>query len=312
MRSIVTGAAGFIGSHLVRALADHGDVVAVDSFTTYYERDHKLANLQRFADLPSVTFLEGDLRSVLTNDVLEGTDVVFHQAGQPGVRASWATGFGEYVDLNIVVTQWLLEAMLAAGVPRMVMASSSSVYGNAERYPVTEADLPQPFSPYGVTKLAAERLALAYHQNFGLELAALRYFTVYGPSQRPDMAMHRLIRAAIDGTAFPLYGDGSQIRDFTFVADAVSANVLAATARLDAAAIVNICGGSQASLRSVIDMVEGLVGRSVQLQPMGSQAGDVYRTGGVNDQARELLGWNPSIELSDGLAAHVAHTLASV
>src|SRR4051812_32930977 len=220
MRALVTGVAGFIGSTLAEALVGNGDVVVgVDCFTPYYDAAQKRANLQRLAATKQFTLAEADLRTAELPPLLDGVDVVYHQAGQPGVRLSWASGFAEYDSHNIIATQRLLEGARAAGVARVVYASSSSVYGNAPRYPTSEDDLPQPHSPYGVTKLAAEHLCNLYAANWGVHTVSLRYFTVYGPRQRPDMAMHRLIESALAGTPFPLYGDGSAVRDFTFVDD---------------------------------------------------------------------------------------------
>src|SRR3954447_5448772 len=218
MRALVTGAAGFIGSSLVDALLVRGDSVrGIDCFTPYYGRADKEANLAGALQHHEFELVEADLRTCAIEPLLEGVDVVFHQAAQAGVRLSWADGFADYDGHNILATQRLLEAVKAAGVQRLVYASSSSVYGNAPAYPTNEDDLPRPHSPYGVTKLAAEHLCNLYAANWGVPTVSLRYFTVYGPRQRPDMAMHRLVESALNHTPFPLYGDGSQVRDFTFV-----------------------------------------------------------------------------------------------
>jgi UDP-glucuronate 4-epimerase len=307
MAHLVTGAAGFIGSQLVEALLDAGhDVVGVDCFTPYYDRATKEANLAVARDHDRFRFVEADLRDADLGPLLDGVEVVYHQAAQPGVRLSWSDGFATYDACNVLATQRLLEAALQAGVRRVVYASSSSVYGNADRYPVTETDLPRPHSPYGVTKLAAEHLCGLYGANHGLPTVALRYFTVYGPRQRPDMAFHRLVEGALDGQPFPLYGDGSHVRDFTYVGDVVAANVAAATAQVDPGTVVNVCAGGATVLRDVIDAVGDAVGSPVPIEQHPEQPGDVARTGGSNDAARALLGWEPQTSLADGIAAQVA------
>ena len=245
MRALVTGAAGFVGSHLVDALVAQGDtVVGVDCFTPYYDIAQKQANAAAIAG-PAFELVDADLRVADLEPLLDGIDVVFHQAAQPGVRLSWSSGFREYVEHNVIVTQRLLDALPAAGSRRFVFASSSSVYGEQRRYPTNEDDVPAPFSPYGVTKLAAEQLCSVYAANFGIHTVALRYFTVFGPRQRPDMSIHRLCEAALTGGVFPRYGDGSQIREFTFVSDIVAGNLAAATADIAPGAIVNLAGGGE-------------------------------------------------------------------
>jgi nucleoside-diphosphate-sugar epimerase len=304
---LVTGAAGFVGSHLVESLLAEGhDVVGVDAFTPYYDRATKEANLAAARSSDRFRLVEADLRDTDLRPLLDGVDVVYHQAAQPGVRLSWSDGFATYDSCNVLATQRLLEAALQAGVGRFVYASSSSVYGNADRYPVQESDLPRPHSPYGVTKLAAEHLCGLYAANHGLSTVALRYFTVYGPRQRPDMAFHRLIESALDGQAFPLYGDGSHVRDFTFVGDVVAANVRAADADVAPGTVVNVCAGGSTAMRDVIDAVGVAVGSPVPVERHPEQPGDVQRTGGSNDAARRQLGWEPQTALTDGIAAQVA------
>lgn len=307
MPHLVTGAAGFVGSQLVDALLAAGhDVVGVDAFTPYYDRGTKEANLAAARRDGRFRFVEADLRDADLAALLEGVDVVYHQAAQPGVRLSWSEGFATYDSCNVLATQRLLEAALHAGVERLVYASSSSVYGNAEVYPVQETDLPRPHSPYGVTKLAAEHLCGLYAANHGMSTIALRYFTVYGPRQRPDMAFHRLVEAALDQQPFPLYGDGSHVRDFTYVGDVVRANLLAGTADAPGGTVVNVCAGGAMVLRDVIDAVADAVGAPVPIEHRGEQAGDVQRTGGSNEAAARVLGWGPRTSLAEGIAAQVA------
>jgi len=304
---LVTGAAGFVGSQLVDVLLDDGhDVVGVDAFTPYYDRATKEANLDSARCHERFRFVEADLRDGDLRPLLDGVDVVYHQAAQPGVRLSWSDGFATYDSCNVLATQRLLEAAVQAGVRRVVYASSSSVYGNAEAYPVHESDLPRPHSPYGVTKLAAEHLCGLYGANHGLSTVALRYFTVYGPRQRPDMAFHRLVESALDQQPFPLYGDGSHVRDFTYVGDVVRANVLAGRAPVPAGTMVNVCAGGSTALRDVIEAVGAAVGAAVPIERLGEQAGDVQRTGGSNAAAARILGWAPQTSLADGIAAQVA------
>lgn len=307
MHVLVTGAAGFIGSHLVEALLARGDRVrAVDCFTDYYPPATKEDNLRAASGNPGFELHRVDLRSADLTGLLDGIDVVFHQAGQPGVRLSWAEGFATYESINIGATQRLLEASRNVGLERFVFASSSSVYGNAPRYPTTEADLPRPRSPYGVTKLAAEHLCGLYADNWGVPTISLRYFTVYGPRQRPDMAFNRLIRAALTTESFPLYGDGSAIRDFTHVSDVVAANLAASTADVTPGEVVNIAGGGAAVLGDVIALVGELAGSSVNIDPMADQAGDAHRTGGSIERAQRLLGWEPKVGLKEGLISEIA------
>lgn len=311
MKCLVTGVAGFVGSTIAVKLRelDH-DVVGVDCVTTYYDPTQKRANLRDVVTPAGVLVREDDLLEIDLDELFDGVDTVFHQAGQPGVRASWADGFAEYADLNILVTQRLLEAAHRVGVQRFVFASSSSVYGNADRYPTTEDMLPRPHSPYGVSKLAAEHMCSLYGENFGVPTISLRYFTVYGPRQRPDMAMHRLIEAAIDGKLFPLYGDGTQIRDFTFVGDVVDANLGAMTAGVAPGSVYNVCGGGETTMNEVIAMVEELVGARVNIDRRPAAAGDVQRTGGDSSKAYAELGWSPSTSVFDGLREQVAWHLA--
>lgn len=304
-RALVTGAAGFIGSHLSERLLDDGwQVTVVDCFTDYYARSFKEANIAALVQRPGLTFLEKDLLIADVPSLLKGIDVVFHQAGQAGVRASWGAEFDIYTQNNILVTQRLLEAAQGTDLRRFVYASSSSIYGDTTDLPVREETLPQPVSPYGVTKLAAEHLCRLYYTNFGVPTVSLRYFTVYGPRQRPDMAFHKFIRAMLRDDRLPLYGDGEQTRDFTFVADAVQANILAMDA--PPGRVFNIGGGSRVTVNQVIDQLASIVGRPARLERMGRQAGDVRHTWADTTAAREVMGFEPQISLAEGLAAEAA------
>jgi len=305
-RAVVTGAAGFIGSHLTeRLLADGWDVLALDRLSDYYHRDTKLANMASFRDNPSAEIREVNLVDADLDELLHGADMVFHLAGQPGVRSSWAGGFDNYLIDNVQATQRLLEAAVRQQIGRVVYSSSSSVYGDNTDYPSTERSLPRPVSPYGVTKLAAEHLVGLYAARSGLSTIALRYFTVYGPRQRPDMATHRLVEAALRGTRFTLNGDGGQQRDFTYVGDVVSANVRAAAADCRPGTVVNVAGGSSVTMAHLIELVEELTGQRIDLARTGDQAGDVRRTGADTTLARSVLGWEPDTSLRDGVAAQV-------
>ncbi|MGI8777107.1 MAG: NAD-dependent epimerase/dehydratase family protein [Acidimicrobiales bacterium] len=314
MRALVTGVAGFIGSHLAEQLLAEGHSVrGIDCFTPYYDPAAKRANVEGLGSRTRFELVEADLRVAELEPLLSSIDTVFHQSAQPGVRLSWSDGFAQYVENNIAVTQRLLEAVRHQPVGRVVYASSSSIYGNAAAYPSTETDVPRPHSPYGVTKLAAEHLCGLYGANWGVPTVALRYFTVYGPRQRPDMATYRLIEAALgpdegsDGPAqaFPLYGDGTQVRDFTYVGDVVAANLAAARAHVAAGTVINVAGGSSCTLAQLVDLVGGLVGRDVPLGRRPAQPGDVARTGGSIDRAADLLGWKPQVDLRAGVARQV-------
>jgi nucleoside-diphosphate-sugar epimerase len=302
---VVTGCAGFVGSHLSERLVAEGfRVRGIDAFTPYYDRADKEANLAGLAREPRFELLENDVTAAPLEQVLAGAAVVFHLAAQPGVRASFGLGFSDYVRDNVLATQRLFEAALAAGTARVVWASSSAVYGDAAVYPCREdATPPAPRSPYGVTKRTCEDLADVYRLR-GLEAVALRYFTVYGPRQRPDMAMRRLCEALLGGDSFPIYGDGSQSRDFTHVDDAVEATLRAGDAARPAP-VYNIGGGEEATLAEVISMLEFLAGRRLLLDRRGAQDGDVRRTGADTSLARSSLGWRPTVRLRDGLRSEL-------
>jgi nucleoside-diphosphate-sugar epimerase len=305
LRCCVTGAAGFIGSHLSEALIRGGHtVVGIDCFTPYYGRAVKERNLGALSGLQAFELAELDLRRDDLGSALAGVEWVFHEAGQPGVRPSWGNEFAEYDSINVLGTQRLLEGMVQAGVAGLVYASSSSIYGNAERLPTGEDVLPQPISPYGVTKLAAEHLCRSYGLTHRFPVAALRYFTVYGPRQRPDMGFHRFIDAVLHERTITVYGDGRQTRDFTFVADAVAANVAAMTKAADG--LFNIGGGSRVELLEVLQTIERAAGKPARLEFGPPMPGDARHTAADTTAARERLGYAPSVSLEQGIAAQVA------
>jgi UDP-glucuronate 4-epimerase len=308
LRALVTGSAGFVGSHLFDALLARGDdVLGVDCFTPYYDEGTKRSNLEDALASPRASFVEADLRAAPLDALLDGVDVVFHQAAQAGVRHSWSDGFADYVGHNVLATQRLLEAVQRrTGTCRFVYASSSSVYGNQARYPVRESDLPAPFSPYGVTKLAGEHLCGLYAENWGVPAVALRYFTVFGPRQRPDMSIYRLCEAALRGDVFTRYGDGEQVREFTYVDDIVAANLAAADAGVAPGTYLNVAGGAEITLNALVALVEELAGAPVKLDLRPAAAGDARRNGGAIERARELLGWEPQVSLRDGIARQLA------
>jgi len=304
--AVVTGAAGFIGSHLCEVLVQRGfEVVGVDCFTDYYDPAIKRKNLRGLLAGPRFRLLELDLSSADLGVLPEAPRWVFHQAAQAGVRASWGREFESYARHNVLATQRLLERYRGTAVERVVVASSSSVYGDAERLPTSETDLPRPFSPYGVTKLAAEHLALLYARNFGVPAVALRYFTVYGPRQRPDMGFHRFITALLHGRPITVYGDGEQTRDFTYVDDAVAANLAAAERGVQGRAY-NIGGGSRVSVNHVLAELARIAGITPIVTHGAAQPGDPRDTGADIARARADLAWSPTVTLAEGLARQVA------
>lgn len=310
MRFVVTGAAGFIGRHVCAELLENGHhVVGVDSFTDYYDVSLKRANEAWLTGQPGYESLQMDLATARIDAVLDGADALIHLAGQPGVRLSWAEHFHIYVERNVIASQRVLEAAYRTDVPRLVLASSSSVHGNSPAYPTAENAPTRPFSPYGVTKLAMEKLAMAYVENWNVPATILRYFTVYGPGQRPDMGMYQFIERAAAGETVTVYGDGEQVRDFTYVSDVAVATVAAATADLPPACVLNIAGGSACTVNDVLELVSEHVGRDVKRHFEPEQPGDVRITGGAIDRAREMLGWEPTVTLSDGIKRQVAHQM---
>jgi UDP-glucuronate 4-epimerase len=302
---LVTGAAGFVGSHLSERLLARGDAVrGVDAFTDYYDRAVKEANLARLRDSTGFELHEADLAEAALEPFLEGVDGVFHLAAQPGVRGSWGATFAIYAKDNLVATQRLFEVASRVG-KRVVFASSSSVYGDAETYPTTEDLRPKPVSPYGVTKLTCEHLARVYGSSFGLDVIALRYFTVYGPRQRPDMAFTRIAKALANGGRFTVLGTGGQSRDFTYVDDAVSATLLSMEEGR-AGAVYNVGGGTEATLTEIIELGERLSGRSLEIVREPAAAGDVKRTSADTGLIRRDTGWLPEIPLEAGFSQQLA------
>jgi UDP-glucose 4-epimerase len=300
--ALVTGAAGFIGSTLTdRLLADGVRVTGVDAFTDYYDVSLKRRNIAAALAHQGFELLELDLGTADLAPLPE-VDVVFHNAAQPGVRASWGREFAAYTQHNVLATQRLLERYKRSKLERIIYASSSSIYGDAESYPTSEGVLPRPFSPYGVTKLAGEHLALLYGRNFGLPVAALRYFTVYGPRQRPDMAFHRFCRAMLANEPITVYGDGLQSRDFTFVADAVEANVRA-WKRAAPQGVYNVGGGSQVTVLEAIALLEKSLGRKARVNLEPRPAGDPLRTRADATRLATDLGYATKVGIADGLAA---------
>jgi UDP-glucose 4-epimerase len=302
VKAVVTGAAGFIGSHLTESLlADGREVVGVDAFVDYYPRELKERNLARARAHPAFRLVEGSVQDMDLAPLLDGASQVFHLAAQAGVRASWGRDFAVYTDNNVLATQRLLEASVAARVPRLVYASSSSVYGDAAALPLQELTACRPVSPYGVTKLAAEHLANLYHSNMGVPVVSLRYFTVYGPRQRPDMAFHRFLTAARDGSPIRLYGDGGQTRDFTYIDDIVAATRAAADSGR-AGGVYNVGGGERVALSDVIGRIERVTGRRLEVIREGAQKGDMRDTFADTSAARRDLGFRSTVALDEGLA----------
>jgi UDP-glucose 4-epimerase len=306
VKALVTGAAGFIGSTLTdRLLSQGADVVGIDCFTDYYPRALKERNLAAARQSPRFRFVEDDLLETDLDALLDGVTHIFHLAAQAGVRKSWGRDFGVYVHNNIAVSQRLLEACAGRPLDRFVYASTSSVYGDDAPIPMREDQRLQPLSPYGVSKLAAEHLGHLYHVNHGLPFVALRYFTVYGPRQRPDMGFHRFLTAAMEGRPLTRYGDGEQTRDFTFVADAVTGTVAAGTRGVPGR-VYNLGGGARVTVNDVFAMIGRLVGEPIAIDQQPPQKGDMRDTYADTSRAATDLGFAPSVTLEQGLAEEYA------
>jgi nucleoside-diphosphate-sugar epimerase len=308
-RYLLTGCAGFIGSHLTESLLDDGHhVVGVDCFNNNYGRSDKLRNLERARQWDSFEFVPIDLARGDLAELVADCDAIFHLAAEPGVRSSWQARFETYLRNNLQATQHLLDAAREYPDKRFVYASSSSIYGQAETFPTREDALPRPYSPYGVTKLAAEQLCDAYHANFGVQAVSLRYFSVYGPRQRPDMAFNRFCRAALQGDPITVFGDGEQTRDFTYVGDIVDATRAAAVADGVVGQAYNVGGGSRVSVNQALDLLRELTGADLDVQHLAREHGDVKDTGGDTTKAERNLGFAPKVTFAEGLAAELEWT----
>jgi nucleoside-diphosphate-sugar epimerase len=302
LKALVTGAAGFIASHLSGQLLDRGaEVIGIDCFADYYPRPIKEANLEALRSRPGFSFIESTIQGADLDRLLNGVTHVFHLAAQAGVRKSWGHDFQVYTTNNIEATQVLLEACIGKPLHRLVYASSSSVYGDAATIPMREDAVPHPLSPYGVTKLAAEHLCHLYSANHGVPATSVRYFTVYGPRQRPDMAFNRFLKAARRGDPIAVFGDGGQTRDFTFVTDAVAGTIAAGERGVPGRAY-NLGGGSRVSLNEVLDIIGRVTGQPLHIERGPAQKGDVRDTYADTSLARTDLGFQPTVSLADGLA----------
>jgi len=304
LKCLVTGAAGFIGSHLSEALVRQGDsVIGVDCFTDYYPRRIKLANLTALRKTKKFRLVEADLSTTRVSALLKDVECVFHLAAQPGVRASWGKTFSYYVKDNVVATQRVLESLRGTSVKRMIFASSSSIYGDSERLPTPEDATPSPVSPYGVTKVTGEQLCQVYFKNYGVPIVRLRYFTVYGPRQRPDMAFNRFISRISGGKEIEVLGDGEQRRDFTFVGDIVAGNILALDAKPGTA--YNVGAGKTVALNEVIATIESIIGRKARIKRSETALGDVRNTSADITAISRDLGYLPRTGLVEGLRQQV-------
>ena len=302
---LVTGCAGFIGSHLTERLLHEGNhVTGIDCLTDYYSADIKKNNMKAFSGNRDFTFAKKDIMDIDVKPLLKDCECVFHLAAQPGVRASWGESFGIYARNNILVTQRLLEGCKDSGISKFIFSSSSSVYGDVDELPIKEEAPSRPLSPYGVTKLAAENLCLLYFKNYGVPAVSLRYFTVYGPRQRPDMAFQIFISSMLQGRQISIFGNGSQTRDFTFVSDAVNANVLAMKNGRNGE-IYNIGGGSRISVDEVIKILEEITGKRAQVSYKENQKGDMKDTyADIKKSLRELK-YRPQVNIRSGLTEMV-------
>jgi nucleoside-diphosphate-sugar epimerase len=302
LRALVTGCAGFIGSHLTESLLDGGDaVVGIDCFNGNYGRREKLRNLERARSWDQFDFVPIDLARGDLHEYVADCDAVFHLAAEPGVRASWGGRFETYVRNNVIATEHLLEAAKAFPEKRLVYSSSSSVYGQAAAFPTSEDAMLRPVSPYGVTKLTAEHLCAAHHAGFGVDVVVLRYFSVYGPRQRPDMAFSIFCDAGLNGRRAEVFGDGTQTRDFTYVDDIVAATRRAAVTPSLGGRTYNIGGGAQITLNESIELIEALAGRPLDIVRVGRQHGDVHATCADTTRARADLGFAATVPFDEGV-----------
>jgi nucleoside-diphosphate-sugar epimerase len=303
MRALITGCAGFIGSHLSERLLGEGwEVLGVDCFNENYGRRAKLENLREAQEWDAFEFVPIDLSRGDLADLVVDCDVVLHLAAEPGVRPSWGERFGAYLRNNVIATQHLLDALIESSPStRLVYTSSSSIYGTGTPLPAEESARPAPFSPYGVTKLAAEHLCQAYHENHGLPVVTLRYFSVYGPRQRPDMAFHRFCRAALLRDPIHVYGDGMQSRDFTYVSDVVEATTVATVRGGIEGGIFNIGAGAQVTVRDALALIERFAGYGLEISFEGPQPGDVRHTAAETAAAASRLGFLPQQSFEEGL-----------
>lgn len=305
MRAVVTGCAGFIGSHLAEKLLGLGwSVLGIDCFSPTYNTSRRRSLIGVMSNEFEFEFVEGNINDIDLRSHIEDADVVFHLAARPGVRASW-TDFANASDANILATQRVLDALVDHPTTRVIFASSSSIYGATQEFPTTENSPVAPISPYGVTKAACEALVHAYVSQFDLNVVTLRYFTVFGPRQRSDMAFTKWIRAALRSESLPVYGDGSAVRDFTYVADVVDATIAAAICDTEGHEILNVAGGSPARVSEVLALLEELLGVAVNIDYLPRAAGDPDRTGGDTTRLKRLTGWQPAWELADGLRAQI-------
>jgi len=304
MRCLVTGCAGFIGSHLSEKLIQSGfEVIGIDSFTDYYDIRIKEANLQGLLNSARFTLIRGDLLVVDLDKLLKQVDYIFHHAAQPGVLPSWGTRFDTYLNNNILVTQRLLESAKKVALKSFIFASSSSIYGDCE-LPMREDRLASPVSPYGVTKLACENLCYSYWKNFGVPVVTLRYFTVYGPRQRPDMAFHKFIRGILKGEEITIYGDGNQTRDFTYIDDAVNSNIMVMKEAFNGE-IFNIGGGSHISINEATKLLEEIIEKKAKIRYIEKKKGEMKATLADIGKARKMLGYNPRFSLKEGLRKEI-------
>lgn len=301
MKSIVTGAAGFIGSHLSENLLASGhQVLGIDSFLDYYPRYVKEMNLAPLKKFPQFEFQDVNIMDANWGSLLQGVDRVFHLAAQAGVRASWSKNFVVYTKNNIEATQLLLEEAKKFPLKKFVFASTSSVYGDTEDIPMKEESLVKPVSPYGVTKLAAEELCYLYWKNYGVPCVSLRYFTVYGPGQRPDMAFYRFLLAQLEGRTITIFEDGNQTRDFTYFQDIVNGTILASEKGKEGQTY-NLGGGNRISVNEVLALLREVTGKEPDIRYSEKQKGDMRHTFASTERAREDLGYAPQVGLPEGL-----------